>query len=667
MIDTERQGADAARFNALVQNLGDLVTLHDAAGVILYATPSTARLLGYCEDELVGMNAFSLIHPDDLGVARLAFSRVLDVLNHGEPTEYRVHRCDGTWVDVETIGTNLLSDPAIGGIILTSRIITERKQHERQLEAITAVAAALRTAATRAELLPVILDQVIRVLAVDGAALFLRGTASDQRIVSLGRGRCDNWTGMGQRAGDDIVEQVIGTGQSFLSGDLHSDRAFSCGSQLRPEGQHVVAAACLPLKAREHTIGAVWVERHCAGRDSTCAITDEQMRLLNAIAEMSGNALHRATLAEQTERRLHRLMVLQAIDLTVSRSLDLQLSLDLLLGEITSRLHVDAADVFVMDLARNELRRVASRGFSTHFISRSDTGPGQELARRALIERRTIHIEGLTRQMLPPEILPVMEAEGFVSYYGLPLIASGRILGVLELFQRSSSTNDREWLDYLDGLAAHVAFAIEKIWLIEDLQRSNDELGRAYDGLIEGWSRALAARTRETPQESKRLIDMAMRFARLVGLDHADLTQYRRGAMLHDIGNMSLPDSILLQPGSLSSQEWDVVRTHPLHAYDLLSAIPDLREAVDIPFCHHERWDGSGYPRGLKGNQIPLVAQVFSIVDTYHALTSDRPFRKAWPPEKALELIRAEAGQGFNPEIVGMFLDKLSSIVVAGQ
>jgi HD-GYP domain-containing protein (c-di-GMP phosphodiesterase class II) len=391
------------------------------------------------------------------------------------------------------------------------------------------------------------------------------------------------------------------------------------------------------------------------------------MRLLNAIAEMSGNALHRATLAEQTERRLHRLMVLQAIDLTVSRSLDLQLSLDLLLGEITSRLHVDAADVFVMDLARNELRRVASRGFSTHFISRSDSGPGQELARRALIERRTIHIEGLTRQMLPPEILPVMEAEGFVSYYGLPLIASGRILGVLELFQRSSSTNDREWLDYLDGLAAHVAFAIEKIWLIEDLQRSNDELGRAYDGLIEGWSRALAARTRETPQESKRLIDMAMRFARLVGLDHADLTQYRRGAMLHDIGNMSLPDSILLQPGSLSSQEWDVVRTHPLHAHDLLSAIPDLREAVDIPFCHHERWDGSGYPRGLKGNQIPLVAQVFSIVDTYHALTSDRPFRKAWPPEKALQLIRAEAGQGFNPEIVGMFLDKLSSIVVAGQ
>jgi PAS domain S-box-containing protein len=407
MIESQRQEIDAARFNALVQNLGDLVTLHDAAGVILYATPSTARLLGYPEEQLVGMNAFSLIHPDDIPAVQRAFTLVVNTLNRGEPTEYRVRRSDGVWVDVETIGTNLLSDPAIGGIILTSRIITERKQHERQLEAITAVAAALRTAPTRAELLPIILEQVIRVLAVDGAALVLRSAAADQPVVALGRGRLDNWTGMGQRLGDDITEQVIGTGQAYRSSSAVAGGLFPTGAELERQCDHPVAAACLPLKVHDQTIGAIWVERSCLGRDAACAITDEQVRLLNAIAEMSGNAVHRATLADQTERRLHRLMVLQAIDMTVSRSLDLRLSLDLLLGEITSRLHIDAADVFVMDAARNELKRAVSRGFTTDFIARSNAG--QELARRTVLERRTLHVGDSAGQGLPPEVRPIMD------------------------------------------------------------------------------------------------------------------------------------------------------------------------------------------------------------------------------------------------------------------
>jgi HD-GYP domain-containing protein (c-di-GMP phosphodiesterase class II) len=159
---------------------------------------------------------------------------------------------------------------------------------------------------------------------------------------------------------------------------------------------------------------------------------------------------------------------------------------------------------------------------------------------------------------------------------------------------------------------------------------------------------------------------MALRLARLAGLEADQLTQFWRGAMLHDIGNMTLPESILLKPGKLTDQEWKAVRAHPLQAHELLTAIPDLGGAVDIPFCHHERWDGCGYPRGLKGSDIPVPALIFSVVDVYDALTSDRPFRKACLPEQAVEHIRAESGKSFSPAIVETFLKNLPVIVDAG-
>ncbi len=666
MIQEERQGTEAARFNALIQNLGDLVTLHDATGVILYATPSTARVLGYPEEQLIGMNGFSLIHPDDLTHSKLAFARVLNIVNRGEPTEYRVRCADGEWVDVETVGTNLLNDPAIGGIILTSRIITERKRHERQLEAITAVAAALRTAPSRARLLPIILEELIHVLSVDGAALVLRGETADQLAVSLGRGRCEDRFGLAEQVRSQFMQQVVRTGESYRSADVYSDLVFPAQpSQSEPARR--VTVACVPLRAREQTIGAIWIEKDCQSSEGGCAISDEQVQLLRAIAEMSGNAIHRATLAEQTELRLHRLMVLQAIDLTISRGGGLQLSLDLLLGEITSRLRIDAADVLVIDADSNEPRRVASRGFTTDFLARSDACTGPDWAGRALLERRIVHVEGLTRRKLPPEVRPIMEAEGFVSYYGLPLISGGKILGVLELFQRGALANDREWIDYLDGLAAHVAFAIEKETLVQDLQRSDKELTRAADEIIEGWNRALTARGHEMPGGAVRLSEMAVRLGKLIGLYPCQLTRLRRGALLHDVGNLALPDSLLLKEDSLTAEEWEIIRTHPLHAYDLMSAIPELRKAIDIPFCHHERWDGSGYPRGLKGDEIPIAVQVFSVVDVYDALTSNRPYRKAWPVEKAIEYVSGEAGRSLSPAIVETFLKDLPAIVNGGE
>jgi PAS domain S-box-containing protein len=193
----------------------------------------------------------------------------------------------------------------------------------------------------------------------------------------------------------------------------------------------------------------------------------------------------------------------------------------------------------------------------------------------------------------------------------------------------------------------------------QQIQALNAELLLAYDETLEGWARALDLRDNNTEDHSVRVMDLTMGLARALGINGPDLIHVRRGALLHDIGKMGIPDAILLKPGALTEEEWQVMRMHPVFSYDLLSGIPFLRLALDIPYCHHEKWDGSGYPRGLAGNQIPLAARIFSVVDVWDALGSDRPYRKKWAEGKIIEYIRKEAGTRFDPEIVELFLKKI--------
>jgi putative nucleotidyltransferase with HDIG domain len=182
------------------------------------------------------------------------------------------------------------------------------------------------------------------------------------------------------------------------------------------------------------------------------------------------------------------------------------------------------------------------------------------------------------------------------------------------------------------------------------------ELAAAYDATIEGWSRALDLRDRETEGHTQRVTELTMRLARALGLPEDQLTHIRRGALLHDIGKMGIPDNILLKAGTLSETEWEIMRRHPAYAYEMLLPIAYLRPALDIPYCHHEKWDGTGYPRGLKGNQIPLAARLFAIADVWDALRSDRPYRLGWPIDKVRAHIASLAGTHFEPHLVELFL-----------
>jgi HD-GYP domain-containing protein (c-di-GMP phosphodiesterase class II) len=252
--------------------------------------------------------------------------------------------------------------------------------------------------------------------------------------------------------------------------------------------------------------------------------------------------------------------------------------------------------------------------------------------------------------------LPLLSSESFVTYFGLPLIAKGQVKGVLEVFHRAPFNVDEEWLDFFETLANQVVIAIDNSQLFGDLQHSNLELSLAYDDTIEGWSRALDLRDKETEGHTQRVTEMTLRLGRAMGLRDAELVHIRRGALLHDIGKMGVPDHILLKPGSLSDEEWVLMRKHPQYAYEMLAPISYLHLALDIPYCHHEKWDGTGYPRGLKGEEIPLAARIFAVVDVWDALTSDRPYRPAWPKEKTLVHIKAGSGSHFDPQVVEAFL-----------
>ncbi len=238
----------------------------------------------------------------------------------------------------------------------------------------------------------------------------------------------------------------------------------------------------------------------------------------------------------------------------------------------------------------------------------------------------------------------------------VPIKIGERVIGVISIESERADAFSESDERLTMTLAAQAAIAISNALLLGDLKASNMELSQAYDATIAGWSGALDLRDKETEGHSQRVTEMTLKLARAFGLTDDELLHARRGALLHDIGKMGIPDAILLKPGQLTNEEWVIMRKHPEFAYNLLAPIDYLKPALDIPYCHHEKWDGSGYPRGLKGTEIPLAARIFAVVDVWDALTSDRPYRAAWSKEKVREHILFSSGTHFDPQVVDVLL-----------
>ena len=355
-------------------------------------------------------------------------------------------------------------------------------------------------------------------------------------------------------------------------------------------------------------------------------------------------------------RQVERIHAHRTIDTAITGSMDFQVTLNIILQQAMSLLGMDAAVVLVYDPSMNVLKFAAGRGLLTDALESTTLRIGEGYAGIAALQKRVMRVPDLQRERQDFTRPPQFYKEGFKSYFCVPLVAKGVIKGVLESFHRTPFWPDAEWLDFLETLGVQAAIAIDNSMLFNELQRSNLELMLAYDTTLEGWSKALDLRDRDTEGHTRRVTEMTDRMAIAFSIKDVNRIHIRRGAILHDIGKMAIPDSILLKEGALSKEEWIVMRRHPILAMNMLSAIPYLAPALDIPYCHHEKWDGSGYPRGLKGEQIPLAARIFTVVDVFDALTSDRPYRPAWSVQRAFGYILEEKGKHFDPKVVDVFM-----------
>lgn len=381
---------------------------------------------------------------------------------------------------------------------------------------------------------------------------------------------------------------------------------------------------------------------------------------LEVIQELAGTLAivfkHTAMVAAE-EKRLNQLEAMHSIDQAIISHDSFQSSLPLVLEKVVSCCQVDAAVILLYVPETQSLQYGASKGFRDLRVESTIIKMGEGVAGKAAQQMRMIYAHNLEEVESDFFTNSWLQGEDFVAYYALPVIINEQLKGVLEVFNRTELSADPTWIEGLQSLGMQAAILIDNKGLFDGMEKANLDLLQAYNSTIEGWSLALDLRDKETEGHTLRVADMAVNFALYLGVSEDKIVHILRGSLLHDIGKVAVPDAILLKPGKLTEEEWEIMRQHPMHAYELLSHIDYLTPALDIPQYHHEKWDGTGYPYGLKGEAIPLAARLFALVDVFDALSSDRPYRNAWSRVDVLAYLSEQAGQHFDPDLVEAFLD----------
>jgi len=368
--------------------------------------------------------------------------------------------------------------------------------------------------------------------------------------------------------------------------------------------------------------------------------------------------------ASPEHERRNRAAMMNALH-TVARVLRLaetrDQALPMLLHEALAAVGTDAGAIWLHRPDQDDLQVAVARGWFRLFQD-SPLKPGDGIIGTVFASGRRYTTTFADDRHHRPSAVPHVP----VGWAGVcvPIRTSSATVGTLAVCVPAPRRINAEHVTLIEALAEMAGATLHRLQLRDEtvqqvgrLDELRRDLAVAYDTTIAGWSRALDLRDNDTEGHTQRVAEMTVRLARAVGIGDADLVHVRRGALLHDIGKICVPDRILLKPGPLTDEEWTIMRLHPKVAYDMLLPISHLRQALDIPYCHHEKWDGTGYPRGLKGTDIPLAARVFAVVDVWDALRSDRPYRAAWSAGQALEHIQSLAGTHFDPDVVRVFLD----------
>jgi PAS domain S-box-containing protein len=639
----------------------DAININRASdGLFIDINNGFTNLTGYTREDVSGRTSLELnVWADAKDRIRL----IEGLRENGEVSnmEANFRKKDGR-VQTGLMSAKIIQIEGETCILSITRDISERKlaelerlQRLKELEAVNRISTSLRSAQTLDEMLPRLLEETLKMLDLSDGAIWLYDETNHELKSTVARGWFSGKNQKQIKSNEGPVWEVFSTGNSFTLQERSEIReSQGSGQPMLPDGWQGV---CVPIKTAVETIGVFFVAAPLP-RD----FKQEDVRLLATLTEIAGNAVHRMRLHEQTELHVRRLNSLRTVDMTITASLDLRITLDILLEQVISQLKVDAADVLLYHGNIHALEYATGRGWRGTILRRSGQRLEDGYAGRVIAERKIVRVPDLSSPEIHHWGSVFLREEGFKSYIGVPLIAKGRVKGILELFHRDASSPDTEWLEFLETIAGQAAIAIEDTQLFDHLQRTNAELTIAYDTTIEGWSRALELRDRETEGHTRRVTEMTLDLARAMqAFDENRLVHIRRGVLLHDIGKMGIPDSILFKQSPLTEEEWVIMRKHPTYAYEMLSRISYLRPALDIPLYHHEKWDGTGYPKGLKGDQIPFEARIFAVVDVWDALTSARSYREAWSPEKTRAYIMEQAGSHFDPKVVEAFLALLET------
>ncbi|GAA6731418.1 HD domain-containing phosphohydrolase [Thermus brockianus] len=650
--DVSQEVEQETRFRTLAETapalilLWQLESLEDPESArLVFANPMVTETTGYTPEELASRPIWELVHPADRETVR---NRGLARLRGENPPAryaFRILAKGGEvrWLDYSAARVEVMGKPAILGVGLD---ITEAKEKELALEAFARVSLALRRSEDLKEMMEHALDAALGALEAPVGSILLYDRDTGRLEEAASRGWLKHIPTPPTLAEEGMVARAF-QGEVVVSPDLKNDPRVRPGAKpLVPEG---FSGVVVPILAGTEPIGALTLAWPHPRTPTPAEVERAQL-----IAEAMGNAVRRANLRRKLAQRVEQLEALRAIDQAILASLDLAPSLEVLLDKIFL-LPVDAAAFFLYKPEEKALVFSASRGFRNPkaFAPRS-LRLGQGHVGRAALLGEKVAVDDLEKE--PGSHPAFTRQEALVSERAYPLLARGKLLGVLAVFTRRPWDLSPDEEEFLEALVGQSALALDSIQTLRELQKSQRELEAAYELTLLGWAKAVELRDQETAGHTERVTELTLRLARALGVPEEDLDHIRRGAILHDVGKIAIPDAILLKPGPLTEEEWGVMRLHPVYAHEWLSGIPFLKKALEIPYCHHERWDGSGYPRGLKGLEIPLSARIFAVVDVYDALTSDRPYRKAWPRERALAYLKEQAGKQFDPEVVAAFL-----------
>ena len=603
--------ASAEEWNLTFSSLSDGVSIHDTDHTIVRANSALGEMLGVDPEQLLGKKCYDVFHDKECPIDGCPMCETMETKS-GASIEFFEPKLN-EWLQISTSPIFDEKSMKITGSVHVVHNISKRKEAEKTIA----------DSETRFRSIVETTEEIISRVDTNGRILYMSPSGlttygiEEQEVLGM-----------------NITEFALPEYRDLLVKEL--DTAKTTSSAVR-------------YRYLSHTVeGPRWHE---------CILSPlkDEGGQVTAFTRISRDVHEQKIADEKSRRHLRRLDALRSIDHAIGSSLDMRLTLKVLLDHVSSELSADAASILLLDSDDQTLVYADTRGFRDD-MSNTSFRVNECHAGQAVLERSTV----ITPVLEPHRRIKdskIFSEEEFVGYFAAPLIAKGQVKGVLEVFTRKPMKPGKDWINFFETLAGQAAIAIDNATLFEQLQRSNSELSRAYDATLEGWSKALDLRDEETEGHARRVVAMTIKIARRMGFSESELVHIRRGALLHDMGKLGIPDSILLKPGALDDDEWKIMRLHPVYAYDMLNHIKYLRPALDIPYGHHEKWDGSGYPRGLAAEEIPLSARIFAIVDVWDALSSDRPYRKAWPRDRVMKTVTKDSGTHFDPKVVEIFLE----------